>query len=165
MKRLLISLFAVIVCLTSCQLNSTADARDEAQQEQMLSEAQRETGIPAVHNFQEKKLYKMIYELRDQADLQTYTYLQAELTGKLIYIGRSIGFGIPYSTQYTNPMKQVSNYRDSVAIPQADPNGLFSPASAAGTWVMLIDETTGKPHPVYFEPNVVVSPFKLTEAK
>jgi hypothetical protein len=49
-------------------------------------------------------------------------------------------------------------------MPQADPNGLFSPASAEGTWLMLVDPKTGDPRVVYIEPRLVVSPIPLTGA-
>lgn len=39
-------------------------------------------GMPAIHNFQEKKLLKMILELRDQENLATWVYLQSSYTGK-----------------------------------------------------------------------------------
>lgn len=46
-------------------------------------------------------------------------------------------------------------------LPQADPNGLFSPASAEGTWILLKDPHGSDVKPVYVEPRVIVSPFKL----
>ena len=134
-----------------------ADDKDRAQQDQMLKQAQEQTGLPAIVNFREKKLLKAIYEMRDQANLQTWTYIVAEQTGKLVFLGRSIGFGIPAATEYTNPMK--AEYQ-GLALPQADPNGLFSPASAEGTWVMMVNPK-GDVVPVYIEPRVIVSPFKL----
>lgn len=84
------------------------------------------------------------------------------MTGKLIFLGESIGYGIPYATQYTNPQKIASSYQSGYAIlPQADPNGLFSPASADGTWVTLKDPNSGKARPVLVEPRCIVPPFKL----
>jgi hypothetical protein len=49
-----------------------------------------------------------------------------------------------------------------VAIPQADPNGLFSPASAEGTWVLCKVPGKDDVKPVYIEDRVTVSPFPLT---
>ena len=47
-------------------------------------------------------------------------------------------------------------------IPQAEPNGLFSPPSANGTWVLCSNPNkAGETMPVYIEPNVIVSPFPL----
>ena len=94
-----------------------------------------------------------------------YAYLFAENTGRLISIGKCVGYGIPYSTQYTNPQKIASSREGAYAtLPQADPNGLFSPASAEGTWLALVDPKTGDPRVVYIEPRIVVSPIPLTGA-
>lgn len=156
---ILISIF-----ISGCDEQPTADEKDRAQQEQLLKEAQRQTGMPAIHNFQEKKLLKMIYELRDDEKIVNYAYLYNEYNGKLILLGKCLGYGIPYSTQYSNPEKDVyegDHYKGFGALPQAEPNGLFMPASSDGTWVMLLDKD-GNPHPVYIEPKVVVSPIPLS---
>jgi hypothetical protein len=84
------------------------------------------------------------------------------MTGKFVFLGQSIGYGIPYATQYTSPQKEDGSVNTHYAIlPQADPNGLFSPASAEGTWVLLKDPNSNDVKPVYIEPRVIVSPFKL----
>ena len=104
---------------------------------------------------------KEIFELRDQENLATYAYLQS-LDGKLVFLCNSIGYGLPYSTQYTNPEKIADRYQAGYAIlPQADPNGLFSSSSTAATWVMCIDPDTNKARPVYVESNVTIAHFKL----
>lgn len=143
--------------------NKTADAKQRQQQELLQQEASSQTGMPAIKNFRERKLLKDILELRDQDGLTTYTYTFAEMTGKLTFFCASVGYGIPYATQYTNPQKPLhSDYYDSAVIAQADPNGLFSPASADGTWVMCSDPAkSGEVRPVYMEPRIVVSAFKL----
>ena len=46
-------------------------------------------------------------------------------------------------------------------LAQADPNGLFSPGSAEGTWIMCKDPKGPDVRPVYVEPRVIVSPFPL----
>jgi len=48
-----------------------------------------------------------------------------------------------------------------VTLPQADPNGLYSPASAEGTWVLCVDHKDNKPKPIYVEPRIIVSPIAL----
>ena len=160
MKKVLLGL-ALVVMLVSCEQQApTADEVDRVKQERILEEGQRQTGMPAIHNFQEKKLLKMIYELRDNEKIVNYAYLFNEFNGKLIYLGKCIGYGIPYSTQYSNPEKIDPTQNGNVALPQAEPNGLFMPSSSEGTWVMLLDGD-GSPHPVYIEPKVIVSPIKL----
>jgi hypothetical protein len=122
--------------------------------------------MPSIVNFQERKLAKEIYELRDKENLICYTYLKSDYTGKLIFLGKCVGYGLPYSVQFTNPQKYVEDPHGSfdagsIVIPQAYLNGLFMPEGLSATWVMLIDPNTGKPRPVYVEPEVVVSPFPL----
>ena len=159
--------FALLSALTlaapdsSCEDNSS-DAIQRQQQETILAEGTAQTGMPAIKNFRERKLLKDILELRDQDGLTTYTYTYSEMTGRLVFFCDSIGYGIPYATEYTNPQKPY--YKSSAggfAIPQADPNGLFSPASAEGTWVMCKDPAGKVVRPVYVELRVVVSPFEL----
>ena len=119
----------------------TNDTKQQAQQETILAEGTAQVGMPAIKNFRERKLLKDILELRDQDGLVTYTYTFAENTGLRTFLCQSIGFGIPYATQFTNPSKLVHVYSGGYyqVLPQADPNGLFSPAAAEGTWVMCKD--------------------------
>ena len=154
--------------LSSCDHKPTSDQQQAEQQERILQEGTSQTGMPAIKNFRERKLLKDIIELRDQTGLSTYTYLFTEQTGKLVFLCNSIGYGIPAATQYTNPSKSTwvctssNTHCEFVVLPQADPNGLFSPASAEGTWVMCADPNkAGGTKPVYVEPRIVTSPFKL----
>jgi prepilin-type N-terminal cleavage/methylation domain-containing protein len=81
-----------------------ADKQVQVQQEASMKEAVRQTGLPAIRNFQEKKMMKMLYELRDREDLVCHAYLVNQFTGKVgQYIGKCIGYGLPASTQYSNP--------------------------------------------------------------
>jgi hypothetical protein len=166
---LMVALFALIpmAVFAGGTQEPTTDQKDRIQQEQMFQEAQREVGLPAITNFQEKKLFKYLYELRDQAKVITYVYSEVMLTGKFRFIGRAIGFPIPYATQYSNPEKHIG-YADSreygYELPQAEPNGLFMPSSAAGTWVVLLEPGTQKPIPAYFEPNMTCTLFPLPDA-
>lgn len=160
-----ITLIAVVF-ITSCGNKSNDSNKVLSQkQEQLMHEANSQVGMPAIKNFQERKLMKMIMELRDQENLICYAYIVPEMTGKPVFLGKCIGFGLPYATQYTNP--EVVDYNrgqaggGNITIPQADPNGLFMPSSAEGTWLMMIDPKTNEQHPVYIEPKVMVSPFKL----
>lgn len=165
---LLTVLFAVF-CMgmtRGCDTQQESDAIQKEQQETLLQEATAQTGMPAVKNFRERKLLKDIIEMRDQDGLVTYTYTFSEMTGEYKFFCDSIGYGLPYATQYTNPQKQISDMLyESPVIAQADPNGLFSPDSAEGTWVLCKDPAGDSVKPIYMEPRVIVSPFKLPEKK
>ena len=181
MKNNLIVLSIMIIALTSCMPPpppSSNDVRTQ-QQEQALKEGAAQVSIPAIVHFREQRLLKEIYELRDQEGLVTYTYLYNEMQGKLIFLCSSIGFGIPYATQFTQPeaMQRYHVLREggtqtdynygTEKLPQSEPNGLFPPSSAEGTWVLCLDpngklQYSGKKVlPMYIEPRVLVSPFKL----
>lgn len=149
-----------VTLFVGCHTNTSDDVQ-QAQQEKILAEGTSMVSMPAIHNFREKKLLKDILELRDQDGLVTYTYVFNELNGKLIFLGQTVGYGIPYATQFTNPAKYVYTGSGPIVLPQADPNGLFSPASAEGTWIMLKDPNGAEVRPVYVEPRIIVSPFKL----
>jgi hypothetical protein len=43
----------------------------------------------------------------------------------------------------------------------ADPNGLYTPASADGTWVLCLNPHTKHLEPQYVEPRVIVSTYPL----
>lgn len=166
--RILVTMLILSIAFISCDESiqkPNADKVQQKQTEQSLSEANRQIGMPAIVNFQERKLMKMILELRDQENLVTYCYLVNEMNGKVgQFLGKGIGFGIPAATQFTNPEKitHKETYQGGSygTLPQADPNGLFMPTSTSATWYMLLDEN-GKPHPVYIEPLIIVSPIKL----
>jgi len=65
-KMIVILMFASFVAiLTSCEPNANASDKTLAQkQEQLMAEANAQVGMPAIVNFQERKMMKMIMELR-----------------------------------------------------------------------------------------------------
>jgi hypothetical protein len=160
--------FFAILCMsnTGCQ-NQSSNTKLAIQQETLMQEAVRQVGMPNIVNFTQRKQLKEIQELCDQENLICYAYIVPELTGKPVFLGKCIGFGIPASTQYTNPDMDIFNTTESsvhFSLPQADPNGLFMPSSSEATWLLLIDPKTNEPHPVYCEPRILVSPFLLPNA-
>jgi hypothetical protein len=159
-KTLLLSLALII---TGCEpAVRSSDEQQKREQERILQEGTAQTGMPAIKNFRERKIMKDIIEMRDQTGLVTYTYVFSDHLGKFIFIGESIGYGISAATQYTNPQKWVHNYAEhGYVINQADPNGLFSPSSAEGTWVLLKNPNSPDIVPTYFEQRINVVPFKL----
>jgi len=163
MKYLMTILLALVLMVSfiGCFEDTSADGVQKKKTEKLMQQVNSQIGMPNIVNFQQKKLMKMVYELCDKEDLICYAYLKSDYTGKLTFIGKCIGFGIPFSAQYTNPNKKIKGQYGNLAMPQADPNGLFMPTSSSATWLMMIDPKTSKARPVYIECEIVVSPFKL----
>lgn len=171
MRKLIILLF-VIGCGNR---TSTADDKERSNQERIQAEAFAQTGTPNIKNFRERCILKDIYEMRDSESLVTYTYIHNMMpvivhgvtskSGSLTFLGDTIGFGIPYATQYSNPQK-FAQYPTLVdkrygTLPQSEPNSLFMPSSADGTWVMMLNPISKKAEPQYIEPRIAVFTFRL----
>jgi hypothetical protein len=160
MKKVL-ALVAVAFMLTACDQAPTSTQIERRKQEELSMQAVTQVGMPAIVNFAEKRMMKDIMELRDQ-NVATTVYI-TDMNGKLHKVCNAVGYGLPYATQYTNPSRVVHDSgHGSQVIPQADPNGLYSPASADGTWVLCVAKD-GKAKPVFIEPRVIVSPIPLGE--
>ena len=150
-----------LVFVFGCSSEPTVEDTQTTQTNQMLDEANRQIGMPNIINFQQKKVMKMIYELCDKEDLRCYLYLFSDFKGQLVYIGECIGYGVPFSAQYTNPMKPMRKWGSGWKLPQADPNGLYMPVTSSATWVIMVNPKDNKPQVTYFEPQIIISPFPL----
>lgn len=173
MKKLVLVLLALVMVfsLVGCA-EQTTEMKQTLQTDALINEMNNQIGMPNITNFYEKKMAKDIYELRDDADLVTYVYSKA-MSGKYVYIGQGIGFGLPYSVQYTNPLKYAGVITKEVVddggkdwtydyqmVAQAEPNGLFMPEGLAATWMMLITED-GEREVAYFEEDIIVRQNKM----
>lgn len=146
--------------LTGCKLGEPSSDSMQAEQTAQLSKAASEqVGMPNITNFQEKRFLKQIYEMRDQ-QVSTYTYI-IDMNGKSHFVCNSIGFGINASVQYSNPERIASSITSKSfgTVQQPEPNGLFPPSGQSATYVLCSKD--GKVVPVYLEPEILVSPFKL----
>lgn len=165
----LLVMFVIATSFTGCEVEQTAAKQQAEETNKVMNEMVRELGMPDITNFQQKKLLKKIYELCDTEGLICYAYLKCEYTGKLTFLTKCLGYGVPFSAQYTSPEKMVDRYgrvtknscRDVYIMPQADPNGLFMPTSSSATWLIVIDPKTNEAKPAYIEPEISVFPFKI----
>jgi len=170
MKKLFFIGLLSVLFVGCVEPTKTSDSIMQKKTEKAMMELDRQVGLPAIVNYQEKKNLKWIYELCDQEDFVCHAYLYNSMSGKVgQYLGKCIGYGIPYSAQFSNPEKAVDlgdvmgrNMTYSPGkMPQPEPNGLFKPEGLSATWLIMIDPKTKKPRPVYVEPEIIVSPFKL----
>lgn len=156
MKKTLLML-SMLLSLPAC--DQSADEITQKKTEKLMQEATRQVDIPAIKNFTEKRTLKQIYELRDK-NVVTYTYI-VDMNGKRHFLCTSQGYGIPYTAQYTNPLKPEWHSGVILTMPQPEPNGLFMPESSSATWVLCLNEQSKQATPVYVEPLIIVSPFKM----
>jgi hypothetical protein len=150
-----------------CDNPNSEGKANQVQREQtseMTNEAHKKVGMPDIQNFTERRLLKRIMELRDQS-FSTHSYI-VNREGDMRKLCESIGYGLPYGVQFVNPEKTVDGQwkGEYTTIPQADPNGLYSPPNVDATWVNCVT-TSGNQKPVYSEERVITSPVPLDQLK
>ena len=155
MKKILI--LAVMVLIAACDPTPSADTLQKKRVEQQMREAERAVPPPRIGNFTMLRDAVRIQELADDA-ISTWAYYM-DYTGGLHFLCEAKGYGLPYSTQTTNPQKK-GHYHDSATLPQAEPSGLYMPDNVAATWVLCVNDN-GEFDAVYWEPDLIVSPFPL----
>lgn len=162
---------ALIACalLSGC-LPDSSESRLSVRQEQQLEQSTAKVGIPYLPNARELRLAHDIYELRDKP-VPTYVYVFANMRGCFVYMGPAIGYPIPYAAQMTAPRVSYATAVKSPTISvnahgddQAEPNGLFMPSSAEGTWIMVPDGKGGV-EARYFEERINVMQSRLTHGE
>lgn len=175
-KLVLVCLATLAIgCLSGCGHRETASSKENSYTQMLMEQSANTVGYPDVSNFFEKAQLKEIYELRDDPQLICYWYTKNDMTGKWIYQGKCVGYGIPYTTQFTQPDtlqraalpaldingndKGRNEYFTEV-LPQADPNGLYSSPSTSATWILSVDED-GNITPSYVESEITVTQKKM----
>ena len=188
MKKI-VTLFCIAssIFLTACNysVNQSNDSKIAQQQEKNLAEGDAQVPPPAIVNWNEKRMAKLIQEKRDQPNLATWTYTK-NMDGKYTFVCESVGYGLPYNTRTNNPQHYEfvttstgvsfsgsGNYYidgsgkriwgEHTIMSQPEPNGLFIPDSAKGTWNLCKDPKTGKPDVTYQEEEIAVFPYKLPD--
>lgn len=151
-----------IACLSAC--TSESAYRDKEYSEQMKAQIADAVGYPDLANFFEYAQLKEIYELRDDPKLVCYWYTKCEYTGKWVYEGQCIGYGIPYSASITSPDMVYYNSSGTV-VSQAEPNGIYTNGmSTSATWILSIG-ADGHITPEYVEQEIRVSQSKISAIK
>ena len=154
-----IGFIVIAVLLAGCQpVTQSAGQKQAARVENQLAQAEMSVPPPRVSNFTQLRDATTIIEMADQ-NFSTWAYYM-DMHGKLHFLCEAKGYGLPYSTQTTNPMRSWKKYDVGGELPQAEPSGLFMPDNVAATWVLCVNDE-GQFDPVYWEPDLVVSPFPL----
>lgn len=156
--RTIFALAALSLAVAGCGAvgEKSAEDKDTEATMKLQADANAKIGMPRVTNFTEKRIANMIVELRDKPNLATYTYVMQPGLG-YCFLGKTIGFGLPYTTQITNPQRDLwGNQGASLTLPQAEPNGLYSSDSTSATWILRVGKD-GEVKPDYIESDIHVS--------
>ena len=154
----ILSLSFLAMSVDGCGDGGTDEAQTNAL-EKMAAEAHRQVGLPLLTNFTQLKLAKWIQELCDTEGLSTFTYI-VNMHGEMRFLTESIGYGLPFSTQFVNPERCCEHTQGGDhAIAQPEPNGLFMPSSSSATWVIAVTEEG--PQPMYVESEITVTTFMI----
>ena len=159
MKKKLLAIGAIGVLmasmLTGCDSTSS---QENTYTEQTKSQILDMHGMPNISNGYEYAQLKDIYELRDDPNLICYWYTKNDMSGKWVYQGTCIGYGIPYGASITSPEQYAYN---GATLPLAEPNGLYTNGvTSSATWVLTTDKD-GNVTPTYVESEITVSQRKL----
>ena len=164
MKKIiaLMSILIAIGFLISCNGQDSHEAKVAKQVERQQS--QYGIGQP-VETFDwslERHLVLQLYRIRNQR-VATHAVWRSDY-GLVEGDCPSMGFGLPYDTSLTNPLRTTSEDEDGVSrsgalttIEQAEPNGIFASKNTNATWVMCVG-AAGIIEPVYVESKVTIYP-------
>lgn len=152
-----------LVALTAaeCESENTADVKDKkavnAQQEQYAIGQP----VPRFDWSLERDLVVQLYRARNE-EVATHTVWRSNM-GMIEGDCQSIGFGLPYDTSLTNPLRTVRVYQGGAVIEQPEPNGIFASKNSMATWVMCVvqDGELVSTAPIYIESKVTVYPMPV----
>lgn len=167
-KKILVGVLTIIglVGLTGCDYSSETSREEKAYTEQIQSQIAASIGKPDVSNYFEYNQLKEIYEKRDNPNLICYWYTKNDYTGKFIYQGKCVGYGIPYGASITaNEVPDYTSYQDNAHLKQAEPNGLYTESVVTtATWILSVTEE-GEINPTYVESEITISQTKIPASK
>lgn len=152
-------LVLMVVIMTGC-----GETEENQYTKQLMNQAYDAVGFPDVSNYFERAQLKEIYELRDDPNLICYWYTKNDISGKWIYQGKCIGYGIPYTTSMTASESlqriETSMGAEWEVVPLAEPNGLYASPSTSATWILSVNED-GEITPIYVESEITVAQNKM----
>jgi hypothetical protein len=154
--KYILALFLALT-LTACGQKSQ-DSKDRAQASAQQSQYAKSQPVPNYNWSLERHNVIELYNARN-AKAATHSVWRSN-TGMIEGDCPSIGFGIPYDTSLTNPLKKVGDHRGNTSIEQAEPNGIFASKNTAATWVLCAGEY-GNIEPVYVESKVTTYPYPV----
>ena len=162
MRKLLLSLVVTLsLVLVGCgNSEPSQDAKDSKQARAQQGQYAKSQPVPSYDFSIERHLVIELYNARN-LKASTHSVWRGE-TSVIEGDCLSVGFGIPYDTSLTNPLKvETKGHSYGYAITeQAEPNGIFASKNTSATWVLCVGEN-GNIDPVYVESKVNVFPYPV----
>ena len=156
-----LSVFALglvaVIGLAACQNNDSVPSGQALENQQQQQSSESMIANQAIPHFNYSQLRQNLIEIETaQANgVQTTSFFFNQGVKDPVTTCPSIGFAIPNTASLSNPQQVVHpgydrNGAGNVAISQMDPNGIYTPTSSSGTYVICIDDS-GRPYANYFE--------------
>lgn len=164
-KTMKIAALIIIAIMMTCMMSGCYKTTEETKYtSDIKNQISDMYGYPDVSNFFEYSQLKEIYEMRDNPNLICYWYTKNDMTGKWVYQGTCVGYGIPYSASITAPesyQKALENISSYEVLPLPEPNGLYTDGlSTSATWILTTD-SDGNITPTYVESEITISQSKM----
>ena len=159
MRRLVVGAMA-LVALTFAGCDESQTQKDKKTVERQQSQYSMGQPVPAYDWSLERDLLIKLYDLRN-AKVSTHSVWRSDY-GMIEGHCTSMGFGMPYDTSLTNPLKTERSHNTGTGvIGQAEPNGIFASTNTSATWVMCVGQA-GMLEPHYVESKVTVYPYPVS---
>lgn len=139
--------------------DKSQETKDREAVERQQKQYAKSQPLPTYDWSLERDLVIQLYNIRNNR-MATHSVWRSD-RGMIEGDCASMGYGLPYDTSLTNPLRAVwqsgQHGRAGVSIGQAEPNGVFASTNTAATWVMCVGPS-GAIEPHYIETKVTVYP-------
>lgn len=170
----ILSVLLIAFILIGCDDTPSQDKELRKQETAAINDLQQRKNsvvdIPNLTDFRPADMFARTMEEQDKG-VQAYAYMLSPYSEKFFFVCVAAAFPYPGGTQFTAPsITKTLDDGTGVAgwtVPQADPNGLYTPETAAATilpcWANEhdVNNTGNKFESTYFEDNIVVLPGPL----
>jgi len=159
MRNVIILLGVFGFFFAGCQMQENPTSKEKKMVNQQQLQYSKAQPIPTYDWSLERDLVIKLYNLRNQK-VSTHSVWRSDY-GMIEGDCTSMGFGIPYDTSLTNPLKgEYLHNGASATVGQAEPNGVFASQNTSATWVMCVGDN-GALEPHYVESKVTVYPYEV----
>lgn len=160
MKRLFLFVSMLLMVMVMAACGAAAEQAMTQQTDDAAAQWFMANPLPTFNHYFEAGTVRQLYFIRNDAR-NTWTVWRSDGTGMIEDWCPSVGYGIPYDTSLTNPLKPYYNTTSSgVVVEQPEPNLLFPSKNTKATWVLCI-RPNGKVAPVYVESTVTTYPWPI----